>query len=258
MAENPVLYDVRNTVAWITINRPDRRNALNDDVVQAISNGIARAVDDQARAIVLTGAGDKAFCAGGDLGKASDAFSYDFSKPVIPSANMMRAAYACSLPIVARVNGHCLAGGMALLGMSDLAVAAETARFGLPEVKVGLFPMQVLAVLQTIIPQRKLAELCLTGEPIDAAEAKDFGLVNYIAPPVELDDKLDWLLSRILDKSPSAQRRGIYAMKAARGMAFSQALAFLESQIVLTAQTEDAKEGRAAFLEKRPPRWTGR
>ena len=151
-----------------------------------------------------------------------------------------------------------MAGGMGLLAMCDMAVAADHAIFGLPEVKIGVFPMQVLSVLQDLVAPRVLNELCITGEPINAAEAREVGLVNHVVPGDELDAKVAWLIGRITDKSPTAIRRGKYAMRAVRSMTFDQAIAFTEGQIALMAQTEDAREGVAAFNEKRKPSWTGR
>ena len=255
----PVLIERRGSVQWITLNRPDRRNALNDEVVDKIAEGVRHASADAAcRAIVLTGAGDKAFCAGGDLKPDSAAFVQDWSKPSSHAAEMLRAVRASNVPMVARINGYCLAGGMFLLGMCDLAVAADTAKFGLPEVKVGVFPMQVLAVLKTVVPARKLAEWCFTGELFDAGEAKESGLLNYVVPPDQLDARIEWLISRLIDKSPTAQRRGKYAMRAVADMTAEQSIAYLEGQIATLALTEDAQEGRAAFAEKRPPVWPGR
>jgi methylglutaconyl-CoA hydratase len=254
-----VLVERRGAATWITLNRPDRRNALNDQVVDEIGRGVMDAsAEPGCRVIVLTGAGDKAFCVGGDLKPDSAAFEQDWAKPSTHAADMLRAVRAAAVPIVARINGDCLAGGMLLLGMCDLAVAVENARFGLPEVKVGLFPMQVLAVLQHRVPQCKLAEWSLTGELFDAAEAKEAGLLNYIAPTAELDAKVDWLIARLIDKSPTAQRRGKYALRAVADMSAEQAIAYLESQITTLALTEDAREGRAAFAEKRKPEWRGK
>ena len=135
------------------------------------------------------------------------------------------------------------------------AVAASHAVFGLPEVKVGVFPAQVLSVLQHLIPRRKLAEMCLTGEPITSAQALEYNLVNYVDEDV--DAKLDWLLGRLLDKSPAAIRRGLYTMKKIEAMAFEESMSFTESQIALFTLTEDAKEGQKAFQEKRKPVWAG-
>jgi enoyl-CoA hydratase/carnithine racemase len=239
----------------LTIDRPERRNALNADVIRALQEALHQASsDDTIRVVVLTGAGDEAFCAGADLG--AGAFEFDYATPTIAYADLLRTARTLQVPLVARVNGTCMAGGMGLLAMCDLAIAAPHAVFGLPEAKVGVFPMQVLSVLQAQVPQRFLTQLCLTGDPIDAARAREIGLVNEVAP--DLDGALERLLSRLLSNSPTALRRGLYAMKAMRSMSFEEAIAFAEGQIGLLAMTEDAREGIAAFKDKRKPQWTGK
>lgn len=139
-----------------------------------------------------------------------------------------------------------------------MAVAHHGVIFGLPEVKVGVFPMQVLSLLQSVAPPRLVREWCFTGEPFDAATAKEAGLLNYVVAPEELDSKIEWLIARIADKSPTAIRRGKYAMRALASMSFDQGIAYTESQIAVLSMTEDAKEGMAAFAEKRKPTWTGR
>lgn len=245
-------------VFTITINRPDKRNAMNAEVVAGIAAGWRAAHEDtEVRVIVLTGAGDKAFCAGADLG-GGQSFFQDASKPNSDYADLLRLAQNGTKPSIARVNGTCMAGGMGLLCMTDMAVAADDVVFGLPEVKVGVFPMQVLSLLQLTVPRRLVAEWCLTGEPFTADEARVAGLVNHVAPRDELDAKVDWLIDRLVDKSPAAIRRGKYAMRAIHAMSFDEAIAYTEGQIALTAATEDAKEGIKAFQEKRKPVWTGR
>lgn len=260
MSETPqkpdLLVQQRGTVLWLTIDREARRNAMS----HAVLAGMAQAIDTAQsqpglRAIVITGAGGKAFCSGADL-QSAQAFTTDYSEPLGHLAQLLRRARASNVPLIARVNGACMAGGMGLLSMCDLAVAASHAVFGLPEVKVGVFPAQVLTVLQHLIPRRKLAEMCLTGEPLTAAEALECGLVNYVADDV--DAKLDWLLARLLDKSPAAIRRGVYTMKSIQTMAFEESMAFTESQIALFTLTEDAKEGQQAFQQKRKPDWRGK
>lgn len=251
-----LLIELRDSVLWLVINREARRNAMSHDVLA----GLARAIQDaqeqpHIRAIVLTGAGSKAFCAGVDL-LADKAFTTDYSDPHGHLAQVLRAARASTIPLIARVNGACMAGGMGLLAMCDMAVAASHAVFGLPEVKIGVFPAQVLSVLQHLIPPRKLAELCLTGEPFTPAQALEMGLVNYVDDDV--DARLQWLLDRMLDKSPAAIRRGLYTMKKIEAMAFEESMSFTESQIALFTLTEDAKEGQKAFQEKRKPVWVGR
>ncbi len=257
--DQEVLTEVRDHAVWLTINREARRNAMSAGVLEGLTAGIRRAATDPSvRAVVLTGAGEKAFCAGADLSVGTSTFGRDLAEPTTAYANLLRLVKSTNLPIVARINGVCMAGGMGLLAMCDMAVAADHAIFGLPEVKIGVFPMQVLSVLQDLVSPRVLNELCITGEPIGAAEAREVGLVNHVVPADELDAKVQWLLGRITDKSPTAIRRGKYAMRAVRSMTFDQAIAFTEGQIALMAQTEDAREGVAAFNEKRKPNWTGR
>lgn len=253
-----VLYEKRDHAFWIRIHRPEKRNALNRSVVAGLREGLRQAQADPAvRAIVLTGSGDKAFCAGADL-QPGQGFVFDFSTPSIDYADLLREAQNTLLPIVARINGACMAGGMGLACLADLAVAADHAQFGLPEVRVGVFPMQVLSLLQDLVPRRIVREWALCGEPFSAAEALQHGLVNHVVPTAELDAKTQWLVSRLVDKSPTAIRRGKYALRAIASMSFDEAIAFTESQIALLAMSEDAREGLAAFAEKRPPRFTGR
>ena len=258
MSEALVLHEKRNRAFWITINRPDKRNALNAVVVAGIVDGFRRAQEDNdVRVIVLTGTGDKAFCAGADL-QPGAGFAFDLARPNLDYADMLRVAQNSTKPSIAVVNGACMAGGMGLLCMTDMAIARADVIFGLPEVKVGVFPMQVLSLLQSVAPPRLVREWCFTGEPFSAAEAKEAGLLNYAVSPAELDAKVEWLVSRIADKSPTAIRRGKYAMRALASMSFDQGIAYTESQIGILAMTQDAKEGMAAFAEKRKPVWTGR
>jgi len=253
-----VLHDKRGHAFWITINRPDKRNAIHAGVVAGIRAGYRAAhADPEVRVIVLTGAGDKAFCAGGDL-QPGQGFNFDPARPNIDYADLLREAQAATLPAIARINGHCLAGGMGLACMTDLGLAADHALFGLPEVKIGLFPMQVLSLLQDLVPRRTVREWAITGEPFSAADALSAGLLNAVVPAAELDARTEALINRIVDKSPTAIRRGKYALRAIEAMSFEQAIAYTESQIALLAMTEDAREGLAAFNEKRKPVWMGR
>jgi enoyl-CoA hydratase/carnithine racemase len=260
--EKELLIETRGPVLWLTINRESRRNAMSHSVLAGMQQAIdAAQTNREILAIVITGVGTKAFCAGADL-QSAQAFTTDYSDPTGHLARLLRSAKSSHIPLIARVNGACMAGGMGLMAMCDMAVSTPEALFGLPEVKVGVFPAQVLAVLQHLIPKRKLAEMCITGEPITSAQALDIGLVNYVSEPDTgldgLDNKLQWLLGRMLDKSPAAIRRGLYTMKKIEAMSFEEAMAFTESQIALFTLTEDAKEGQKAFQEKRKPVWTGR
>jgi methylglutaconyl-CoA hydratase len=256
---SPIDLSVRGTVFWITINRQTLRNAINEEVIAGISQGLSKAqAEPGIRAIVLTGAGDRAFCAGADLQPDSGIFEFDFSNPRTSYAMLLRQAVDCDLPLIARVNGTCMAGGMGLLAMCDMAVAATHAQFGLPEVKVGMFPMQVASVMQHLVPRRKFTEMCLTGEAITAEEALAMDLVNYVVSSEALDDKLTWLLERITSKSSTAIRRGKHALRAIVDMTFAQSIAYTEAQLGSLRMTKDASEGLTSFVEKRKPVWTGK
>lgn len=247
-------------VLTVTIDRPERRNALNEEVAAGIEAAIeAGEADRSVRAIVLTGAGDKAFCAGGDLQPGADGspFAIEAADPRHYVARLLRRMDACRLPLVARVNGHALAGGFGLMCACDVAVAREDALLGVPEVKVGLFPMMILPVLLRTVPYRLLMELCVTGEPIAAGEAVRDRIVNHAVPAGELDEKVDWLVARIVDKSPTGIRLGKQGLSKVRQMGTDAALEYAQFMLVNMARTADAREGFSAFSEKRPPKWTG-
>jgi methylglutaconyl-CoA hydratase len=258
-ASDDLLIERTDNVVRITINRPQRRNALTDAVLVRMRNAFADLADDPSvRAIVLTGAGDKAFCAGADLTPGDTPFKPDFARLTLPLGDLARAVHACRIPIIGRINGMCLAGGMGLFGLCDMAIACEEARFGLPEVKVGIFPMQILTMLRDLIPARFLNEMCMTGRSIDAQTAASIGLLNKVVPAADLDKAVDALIADIVAVSPIAVRRGKYAMRAVESMSFHEMMAFTETAIPAMIQTEDAREGLAAFNERREPVWRGR
>lgn len=257
---NTVIVERQGAVVWITINRPERRNALN----QSVASGIIAALDEaeansDIRAVVLTGAGGKAFCAGGDLQLQADGtpFTINEADPRHYVAGLLRRMDACRLPLIARVNGHALAGGFGLVCACDLVVAREDALIGVTEVKVGLFPAMILPLLLRIVPYRRLMEMCLTGEPMPASESVVDGVINYAVPASELDDKLAWLLGRITDKSPTGIRLGKQGLVKIREMSTDTALEYAQFMLANMARTKDAVEGFRAFNEKRSPNWTG-
>jgi enoyl-CoA hydratase/carnithine racemase len=246
----------RGRALWVWIDREERRNAMNKRVVAGIESAVQQAQADPAiRAIVLTGAGRKAFCAGADLSGGTGTFIMGLDEPMTDFGKLARLMRGIGIPTIARVNGDCVAGGMGLMAMCDLAVVADHARFGLPEAKVGVFPMQVLVFLRSMIGARAINELCLTGEFIGAARAREIGLANYVVPYEELDARVDALVAKLGEMSPVALRRGKYAIAAMECMAFPEALAFAETLISVTSLTGDATEGLAAFNERRKPRW---
>ena len=256
---DPVLTERRERALWITINREDRRNALNESVAEGLHAALdAAEADRDIRAVVLTGAGEKAFCAGGDLRLQADGtpFTIDAADPRHYVAGLLRRMDACRLPLIARINGHALAGGLGLVCACDLAVAREDALIGVSEVKVGLFPMMILPYLLRVLSYRRMMELCLTGEPMTAREAADEGIVNQAVPVSELDAKLEWLLGRIVDKSPTGIRLGKQALRHIREMSTESALEYSQFMLANMARTGDAREGFTAFNEKRPANWT--
>ena len=255
-----VKLERRGAVQWITIDREARRNALNEEVVRIIDRAIAEAsADRDCRAIVLTGAGDKAFCAGADLAKGvkGGAFAVDFSRPRHYIVDLFKRLQDCTLPVIARVNGHVMAGGFGILCACDFAIAADDIRIGTTEAKIGVTPMMILPYMLRLLPPRKLQEMCITGEQFGAQDALDWGVVNYVVPRPELDDKLDLLLSRIVDKSPTAVRLGKQAFHAMRDMSLRDALEYAQLMVPVMSSTEDAAEGMAAFQDKRKPNFTG-
>jgi enoyl-CoA hydratase/carnithine racemase len=256
MSAPVILTERRGMAQWIFINREERRNALNAEVIEGLHAGIvAAAADASVRAVVLTGTGQKAFCAGADLARGTGVFGEGLDEPTTDFGRLARATRAVGIPIIGRINGDCVAGGMGLMALCDLVIASDRARFGLPEAKVGVFPMQVLVYLRRMLHPRHVNELCLTGELIDAARARDIGIANEVAAVEHLDARVEALVARLAAMSPVAMKRGKYAIAAMEWMAFHEALAFAESQIALAARTDDAREGLAAFNGKRKPRW---
>jgi enoyl-CoA hydratase/carnithine racemase len=258
-----VLTERRGAALWLTINRPEQRNALTSDVLGAMTAALRGAKDDPAlRVIVITGAGDKAFCAGADLKGAASKDGNAFQVPPGAVENALATFYAeverCTLPLVARVNGHAMGGGLGLVAACDLAMAADDALFATPEVKVGVYPMLITTYLMRLVPRRKLAEMSLTGEPLTAAQAVEYGLLNAAVPRVELDAKVDALVAALTERSPTAIRLGKHALHAVQDMTLPQCLDYMTLMLDRLAQTEDAREGFAAFTGKRKPAWTGR
>jgi enoyl-CoA hydratase len=251
----------RGTARWLILDRPAQRNALNGETIGALREALARADADPAvRAICLTGAGEKAFCSGMDLASAGAALQ---AGPL--AAHETRRAYAALLaelprlgkPVVAAVNGAVLGGGMGLLAACDLAIAADDARFGTPEVEIGLFPYMALAPLSRCLGRRAALELVLTGRRIDASEARAIGLINRAVPRAGLAAAAEELLALLAEKSPSALSLGRRAFYATQDLPYEAQLEALCAQLSINALTEDAAEGVAAFLEKRKPEFKG-
>jgi enoyl-CoA hydratase/carnithine racemase len=252
----PIRTERRGSALFVVIDREERRNAMNKQVLADITAAVQSTIGDPSiRAIVLTGAGTRAFCAGADLSTGTGTFTLGLDEPMTDFGRLARLVRTLGIPLVGRINGDCVAGGMGLMSLCDLAIATERARFGLPEGKVGVFPMQVLVFLRAMIGARHINELCLTGDLITAARAAEIGLINQVVPADGLDEAVDTLLGKLSAMSPVALRRGKYAIAAMEAMAFPEAMAFAEQLIAVTSLTSDATEGLAAFNERRKPNW---
>jgi len=256
-----VLYDVDESIARVTINRPERRNAMSFDVMQGLIGAFTDARRDAAvRVVVLSGAGDRAFCAGADLGQLADNASFaEVHEARGRVAELFETMWAIGKPTIARVRGYALAGGFGLACACDLVVAADDAVFGTPEIDIGLWPYMISVPLLRTMPPKKVLELMMTGRRIDAVEAERLGVVNRVVPVADLDTAVDDLATTLAAKPPLAMRWGRESFYEVLGQADPHAaLAYLHTMLTVTANTEDAAEGTAAFAEKRPPRWTGR
>jgi enoyl-CoA hydratase/carnithine racemase len=263
-AGGEVLRDHTGGVARITINRVERRNAMSWGVMTGLRDALGAAkADPEVRVVVLTGAGDEAFCAGADLGAMGGGGAPDDgflerheSRGVL--AGVFEDLWHLGKPTIARVQGWAMAGGLGLALACDLVVASDRARFGAPEINVGLWPYMITVPLVRSMPPKKALELMLTGRIVTADEAERIGFVTRVVPHDGLDGAVDELAATLASKSPAVMKLGRQAFYGVWDMAAADALAHLHAMLTLTNQTEDAAEGIGAFLEKRPPRWTGR
>jgi enoyl-CoA hydratase len=250
-----VIYEIRGNVAFIVINREQKRNSISAEVVDLFMSYLDQAeIDDQVRAVCITGSGDKAFCSGADLGGAG-AEGNNMAKGY---ANLLKRIAGYPKPTVARVNGACLAGGTGLILACDIVIAIEQATFGTPEVNVGLFPMMIGALIFRNIPRKKAMEMMLLGEKLTAREALDIGLLTRVVPADALDSEVNSVLEILVSKSPIGMKIGKDAFYAMADMPFEQALDFLSDKLIEVASTEDAIEGISAFLQKRDPKFKGK
>ena len=255
-----VLYEVADHVATVTINRPEVRNAMNDAVLGELREAMSRArADEDVRVVVLTGAGDKAFCAGADLkGGITQRGALASHHARSELVELFLDMAALGRPIVARVNGHALAGGFGLAMACDIVVASEAATFGAPEINVGLWPMVISAVLIRAMPPKVALELMMTGRRVDAAEGVRLGFLHNVVPPDQLDAVVADVAGSLAAKSPALMRLGRDAFYTVVDLDFRSALRHLQSMLTITTLAEDSAEGLRAFAEKREPVWKGR
>jgi enoyl-CoA hydratase len=260
MAYEKLRYEVSAGVATVALDDPATRNALSDDLLEELIDALAHVrEDDQVRCLVLTSTHETVFSSGGNLG----GFAADASLAHKHIANerfpeTFRMIGALGKPSICAANGHVLAGALGLALACDLIVARDGARFGTPEINVGLFPFMIMALIYRNVGRKKTAELMLLGEQISAAEAERIGIVNRVVAPHEFDAAVaDWA-GRLAAKSPLLMKLGKDAMDRQQDMGFADALDYLRSQLTLALSTEVIQEGVRAFFEKREPEWRGR
>lgn len=252
-----LLVERDGAVLRLTINREERRNALNDAVLTGMTEAIRDPGD--CRVVLVASAGDRIFCAGADLAVMSnDSTGLEQHEARGGVARLLDAMRASPLPIVGRVQGLCLAGGVGVAMGCDVLIASDAAAFGLPEVDRGLWPFMVSALLARHVSPKIAMDLMLSGRRMPAAEAQAVGLTSRVVPAADLDREVEELVSALAVKAPIAVRMGKAAYNAAQEMTLGPALAAMQAQLSLLTQTADAAEGVAAFFEKRSPRWTGR
>jgi len=260
VSEPVLVVEVAEGVARVTLNRPEVRNALNEALLRELESALRRLEDDPAaRVVVLRGAGDRAFCAGADLKKVADRGTTLQARESFGGLGRILEHMArMRTPVIAQVHGYALAGGCGLAAGTDIVVAADDATFGLPEIKVGLLPLIVMAPILRAVGRKRGLLMILSGEPVSAREAYEMGLVSRLVPRGELEATVGALARTLAGYSPTALGLAKEAAGMVPDMEYGAALRYLREMITLVALSDDAREGIAAFFEKRPPRFTGR
>jgi enoyl-CoA hydratase/carnithine racemase len=260
MAYETLLTSLDDGVARVTLNRPDVRNALSRTLVAELEAALAAyEADPAARVIVLAGAGDRAFCAGADLKGVGDRGttlqardSFGGLAAILETIPRMRT------PVIAQVHGFALAGGCGLAAGCDLVIAADDAVFGLPEIKVGLLPLIVMAPILRAVGRMRGLLMILSGEPVSAREALEMGLVSRVVPRADLERQTLALAAALARLSPVALAIAKEAAHTIQDMEYGKSLRYLRELLTLVALSDDAREGIAAFFDKREPHWKGR
>jgi enoyl-CoA hydratase/carnithine racemase len=242
----------------ITLNRPQRKNAISPQMVNELLYALEAARNDHnVRAVILTGAGE-VFCSGGDLGQMAAAGTEQGELPPRGDfADLLLALVSMPKPVIARVRGAAKGGGLGLVAASHFAIAASDAVFATPELNVGLFPMMIMAVLARTMPKRQLLEMMLTTSTVSASEAAAWGIITRSVPTEQLDRTVQSLADSLASRSPTAIARGLAAYAKMGDLALKDALPMLRDEFYSLLGTDDAREGLMAFFEKRQPRWTG-
>lgn len=257
-----IATETRGKVTTIILSREERRNAISPAMIVELLDALKKCNDEpNVVAIVLTGAGSKAFCAGADLSEAMGATIslVERHEEQRRFAELFHMIKSLRKPLLGKINGHALGGGLGLACSCDIVVAADDCHFGTPEINVGLFPYVIMAtLLRCAAHPKRLLEMMLTGERLDARQAQQLGLVNHVVPRDQLDTKMNEIVDKIASKSPAVLRLGRRAFYTMRDMEYEKALEYLASMLAINTMAEDVAEGISAFLEKREPQWKGK
>ncbi len=250
---DPTLYDLRHDVAWITLNQPEKRNALSDEVVGGLLGHLRTAIaDGRVRAIVITGAGS-AFCAGADL-KSGGVRASDEENPFV---TVMKTIWESPKPVIGRINGHAFGGGVGLAAACDITVAAESAMLSFSEVRVGVIPAMISVVVIPKLGIQNTMWLFLTGERFDARRAVDLGLIHRAVPAADLDQAIDDVVGMIRLGGPNAIREAKQLVRRIPEMSMDDGFRYTAKKIGELFASPEAAEGISALIEKRKPHWAG-
>jgi enoyl-CoA hydratase len=258
-AGSPVLVEDRGAVRMITVNRPDKLNALNAATIDALGAAFAAAAsDDAVRAVVLTGAGPKAFVAGADIAEMNNLTPVQGRDFSLRGQRMMRAVEKLPKPVIAMVNGFALGGGLELAMCCHLRIAADSAKIGQPEINLGLIPgFGGTQRLLRLAGRAATLELCLLGTPIDAQRARELGIVNRVVPAADLENETMKIAGQLADAAPLALRGALDCINVGGECGIEEGLEYEAAQFGLMFATADMREGTSAFLERRKPAFTG-
>ncbi len=256
-----ITYEKKERVAFLTLNRPQVRNALSHKMVMEMIEALKEADSDaEVGAVVIKGEG-KAFCAGGDIGEFAQVVQ---KSPVevytegAETTELFQLGDRMKKPLIGAINGLALGGGVGLTAMCHLAIAAEEATFGLTEIKLGFYPFVIMPLVLRATGYRKAMELSLTGEIIDAQKAKEIGLISEVVPAQELEAKVLQIATKIAGRSPLALQMGLFSILQASKMPLDDATSYLNILRTISFKSEDLVEGATAFIERRKPKWKGR
>lgn len=256
MAYETIILD-KKPIATLTLNRPERRNALSYTEMHEIYEGLQEvAADDSIRVLIIRGAGGN-FCAGADLNEVMNKTVIEYRRHFAVLPEVFRSIARLGRPVIAAVEGYALAGGCGLASACDLTIASADAKFGVTEIKIGLFPMVISAPIFRLIGRKRGFELFFTGEMFSAQEAERIGLINHAVPKEQFEDDVMALANKLAALSPTVLRLGKDALYTQSDMEYFKAMDYLKEMVAVTSVTEDSKEGISAFLNKRKPEWKG-